>query len=123
MWLCPFFAGALQLRQLSLGLQRLAVFAERTAPRFLCDWCGAAAASSATMAFRDAVSGGVGSVFCVYAGIPFDTVRSAPPFTVERCVQPRRPQPSSRHPPAHPPAKFPMKMDLCWPINSKRIVV
>jgi hypothetical protein len=25
--------------------------------------------------FRDAVSGGVGSVFCVYAGIPFDTVR------------------------------------------------
>ena len=24
--------------------------------------------------FRDAVSGGVGSVFCVYAGIPFDTV-------------------------------------------------
>lgn len=30
---------------------------------------------AASTPFRDAVSGGVGSVFCVYAGIPFDTVR------------------------------------------------
>lgn len=35
---------------------------------------------AASTPFRDAVSGGVGSVFCVYAGIPFDTVRACLPL-------------------------------------------
>ena len=57
--------------------------AERAAPRAAPYMAARAAAArgagqrhmAASTPFRDALSGGVGSVFCVYAGIPFDTVR------------------------------------------------
>ena len=38
------------------------------------------------MAMRDAASGGVGSVCCTYAGIPFDTVRTTPPIVARAAI-------------------------------------
>ena len=50
------------------------------------------ATSSDSTPLRDAASGGVGSIFCVYAGIPFDTVR--PALFVSRGVPPADPAPA-----------------------------